>query len=125
MDYIHTAHEYTEQIYLRHFQQFIKPDDVVGYSGGVAQNTIINKVLKDAIPNLVIPPHAYDQGLSLGAIEFLRREHNLKPLPIDGFPFIQDDQEPLLKDLPPRPLRRPQRDSPRVRLLDGIKDMVR
>lgn len=95
MDYIHTAHEYTEQIYLRHFQQFIKPDDVVGYSGGVAQNTIINKVLKDAIPNLVIPPHAYDQGLSLGAIEFLRREHNLKPLPIDGFPFIQDDQAPV------------------------------
>ena len=71
MDYIHTAHEYTEQIYLRHFQKFIKPDDIVGYSGGVAQNTIINKVLKDAIPNLVIPPHAYDQGLSLGAIEFL------------------------------------------------------
>ena len=95
MDYIHTAHEYTEQIYLRHFQEFIKPDDVVGYSGGVAQNTIINKVLKDAIPNLVIPPHAYDQGLSLGAIEFLRREHNLKPLPIDGFPFIQDDQAPV------------------------------
>ena len=94
MDYIHTAHEYTEQIYLRHFQKFIKPDDIVGYSGGVAQNTIINKVLKDAIPNLVIPPHAYDQGLSLGAIEFLRREHNLMPLPTEGFPFMQDDQAP-------------------------------
>ena len=95
MDYIHTAHECTEQIFLKHFLEFIKPDDVVGYSGGVAQNTIINKVLKDAIPNLVIPPHAYDQGLSLGAVEFLRREHNLKPLPIDGFPFIQDDQAPV------------------------------
>ena len=94
MDYIHTAHEYTEQIYLRHFQKFVRPDDIVGYSGGVAQNTIINKVLKDAIPNLVIPPHAYDQGLSLGAIEFLRREHNLMPLPSEGFPFMQDDQAP-------------------------------
>ena len=94
MDYIHTAHEYTEQIYLRHFQKFIKPDDIVGYSGGVAQNTIINKVLKDAIPNLVIPPHAYDQGLSLGAVEFLRREHNMMPLPSEGFPFMQDDQAP-------------------------------
>ena len=94
MDYIHTAHEYTEQIFLRHFQKFIKPDDIVGYSGGVAQNTVINKVLKDAIPNLVIPPHAYDQGLSLGAIEFLRREHNLMPLPSEGFPFMQDDQAP-------------------------------
>ena len=61
----------------------------------MAQNTIINKVLKDAIPNLVIPPHAYDQGLSLGAIEFLRREHNLMPLPTEGFPFMQDDQAPV------------------------------
>ena len=95
MDYIHTAHEYTEQIYLKHFLEFVKPDDIVGYSGGVAQNTIINKVLKDAIPNLVIPPHAYDQGLSLGAIEFLRREHNLMPLPTEGFPFMQDDQAPV------------------------------
>ena len=94
LDYIHTTHEYTEQIYLKHFQKFVKPDDIVGYSGGVAQNTIINKVLKDAIPNLVIPPHAYDQGLSLGAIEFLRREHNMMPLPSEGFPFMQDDQAP-------------------------------
>ena len=94
VDYIHTAHEYTEQIYLRHFQKFVEPDDIVGYSGGVAQNTVINKVLKDSIPNLVIPPHAYDQGLSLGAIEFIRREHNLMPLPSEGFPFMQDDQAP-------------------------------
>ena len=49
----------------------------MGYSGGIAQNTIINKVLKDAIPNLVIPPHANDQGLSVGIIEYLRREYNL------------------------------------------------
>ena len=93
-DYIHTAHEETEKIYLKHFQQFIKPDDIVGYSGGIAQNTIINKVLKDAIPNLVIPPHANDQGLSIGAIEYLRKEYNLMALPKEGFPFMQDDEAP-------------------------------
>jgi carbamoyltransferase len=92
MDYLATAHEYTEQIYLKHFREFIKPDDIVGYSGGIAQNTIINKVLKDAIPNLVIPPHANDQGLSIGIIEYLRREYNLDPFEKDGFPFWQDDQ---------------------------------
>ena len=94
MDYIHTAHEETEKIYLKHFRQFIKPDDIVGYSGGIAQNTIINKVLKDAIPNLVIPPHANDQGLSIGAIEYLRKEYNLMALPKEGFPFMQDDEAP-------------------------------
>ena len=92
MDYIHTAHEETEKIYLKHFREFIKPDDIVGYSGGIAQNTIINKVLRDSIPNLVIPPHANDQGLSIGAIEYLRKEYNLMALPKEGFPFMQDDE---------------------------------
>ena len=94
MDYIHTAHEETEKIYLKHFREFIKPDDIVGYSGGIAQNTIINKVLRDSIPNLVIPPHANDQGLSIGAIEYLRKEYNLMALPKEGFPFMQDDEAP-------------------------------
>ena len=93
-NYLATAHEYTEQTYLKHFREFIKPDDIVGYSGGIAQNTIINKVLKDAIPNLVIPPHANDQGLSIGAIEYLRKEYNLMALPKEGFPFMQDDEAP-------------------------------
>ena len=93
IDYILQHMKYTEQIYLKHFREHIKPDDIVGYSGGIAQNTIINKVLKDAIPNLVIPPHAYDQGLSIGIIEYLRREYNLDgTFEKEGFPFMQDDQ---------------------------------
>tara|TARA_Y100001972_G_scaffold73444_1_gene89254 strand:+ start:1792 stop:3291 length:1500 start_codon:yes stop_codon:yes gene_type:complete len=94
IDYLATAHEYTEQIYVKHFKDFIKPNDIVGYSGGIAQNTIINKALKDNIPNLVIPPHATDQGLSIGAIEHLRKEYNLSKLPKEGFPFMQDDEAP-------------------------------
>ena len=50
--------------------------------------------MKDAIPNLVIPPHANDQGLSIGAIEYLRKEYNLMALPKEGFPFMQDDEAP-------------------------------
>ena len=93
-DFIATAHEHTEQVYLKHFQEFIKPDDIVGYSGGIAQNTIINKVLRDNIPNLVIPPHANDQGLSLGCVEYLRRHFSEAPFPRDGFPYWQTDQAP-------------------------------
>lgn len=92
-DWLHTAHEYTEKVYLNHFLSHIKEGDVVGYSGGIAQNTIINKVLRDKIPNLVIPPHCNDQGLSLGIIEYLRLEYGLPPFKRDGFPFWQDDQD--------------------------------
>ena len=92
LDYIATAHEKTEQLYLKHFREFVKEGDIIGYSGGIAQNTIINKVLKDNFPNLVIPPHANDQGLSLGVIEYLRRTYNLDPFDTSGFPFWQDDE---------------------------------
>lgn len=91
-DWIHTAHKYTEDIFLKHFRSHIREGDIVGYSGGVAQNTIINKVLRDNFPNIVIPPHANDQGLSLGVIEYLRREYSLSPFSTDGFPFWQDDE---------------------------------
>ena len=93
VDYIATAHEKTEQLYLKHFREFIREGDIVGYSGGVAQNTIINKVLRDHFPNIVIPPHCNDQGLSLGAIEYLRKIYNLDPFDRSGFPFWQSDQE--------------------------------
>ena len=92
IDYIHSAHHYTEQAFLKHFQEFVKPGDVIGYSGGIAQNTIINKVLRDRFPNLVIPPHANDQGLSLGVIEYLRKTYNQSPFDTSGFPFWQDDE---------------------------------
>ena len=92
IDYIHSAHHYTEQAFLKHFQEFVKPGDVIGYSGGIAQNTIINKVLRDRFPNLVIPPHANDQGLSLGVIEYLRKTYNQSPFDRSGFPFWQDDE---------------------------------
>tara|TARA_B100001250_G_scaffold163179_1_gene140314 strand:+ start:1818 stop:3326 length:1509 start_codon:yes stop_codon:yes gene_type:complete len=92
LDYVATAHERTEQLYLRHFREFVKEGDVVGYSGGIAQNTIINKVLKDNFPNLVIPPHSNDQGLSIGVLEYLRRTYNLDPFDRSGFPFWQEDE---------------------------------
>jgi len=94
LDYVHTAHGHTEQMFLKHFREFVQEGDIIGYSGGIAQNTIINKVLKDAFPNLVIPPHANDQGLSLGVIEYLRRTYNVDPFDTTGFPFWQEDESP-------------------------------
>ena len=35
-----------------------------------------------------------DEGLSIGAIEFLRRKHKLKKPTIDNFPFNQSDEAP-------------------------------
>ncbi len=63
------------------------------YAGGVAQNAVFNESLLHNYPRLLIPPHAYDGGISLGCVEFLRRLLGQPPLELDGFPFVQDDED--------------------------------
>ena len=59
-----------------------------------AQNTIINTMIKRQRPNLHIPPHCNDCGLSLGIVEFLRKMFDQDPFDNSGFPFWQSDVSP-------------------------------
>jgi carbamoyltransferase len=94
LDWIRTVHHRAGQALVEFFKEFAGPDDVVSYTGGVAQNVIWNTELKKHFKNLVIPPHSADDGLSLGAIEWLRQKHNLPPFTIENFPYIQFDIAP-------------------------------
>ena len=69
-------------------------NEYISYSGGVALNVIWNTALKSKFKNLVIPPHCNDEGLSLGAVEYLRIKNKLKPFNIEHFPFCQLDEKP-------------------------------
>ena len=53
-----------------------------------------NAALKKKFKNLYIPPHTNDEGLSLGAIEYLRRKHNLRKFILPNYPFCQSDEAP-------------------------------
>lgn len=64
---------------------------VIVYSGGGAQNTVYNERLSKEY-QLIIPPHCYDGGLSLGCMKFLS-EYLGKDVCIDGFPFCHTDQD--------------------------------
>jgi carbamoyltransferase len=92
--HIRKCHEETERIFVEHFKKNSKASDVIGYSGGVAQNTIINSKIKKVRPNLHIPPHCNDCGLSLGIVEFLRKLYDQEPFDVSGFPFWQSDISP-------------------------------
>jgi carbamoyltransferase len=94
LDWVKTVHYRCGEILLDFFKQHAKPDDVIHYSGGVAQNVIWNTLLKKHFKNLVVLPHCGDEGLSLGGIEFLRRKHNLTRFNVDNFPFMQSDELP-------------------------------
>lgn len=91
LDWVATVHLKMGQMLVDFFKHFAKKSDAISYSGGVAQNVIWNSMLKAHFPRLLIPPHASDEGLSLGAIEWLRRVHDLPALRIHGFPYAQSD----------------------------------
>jgi len=76
----------------RIFESFFKKEDFISYSGGCAQNTVYNYKLLNIFPNLFIPPHCYDGGLSLGCIEFMRLYLGHDKFSREGFPYWQDDQ---------------------------------
>lgn len=96
LDWIRTIHDKVSDILIEFFEDITDKnyDASISYSGGVAQNVIWNTALKNKFPNLVIPPHCNDEGLSLGALEYLRVKNNLPPFSIDNFPFCQSDESP-------------------------------
>ena len=89
--HIRKCHEESERVFVKHFTKNSSSSDVIGYSGGVAQNTVINSKIKRVRPNLHIPPHCNDSGLSLGIVEFLRKLYDQEPFDVSGFPFWQSD----------------------------------
>ena len=101
LDWIRTIHHYVPTILLQLFKAHgSRTTDPICYSGGVALNVAWNSVLKRNYSNIHIPPHANDEGLSLGAMEYLRIKHNLPKFNLPNFPFCQSDEAPksILRD---------------------------
>ena len=93
-NHVQFAHSFSEDAFVKFFCDNTKPDDVIAYSGGVAQNTIINTRIKQHRPNLFIPPHCNDEGLTLGIVEFLRQYYGEEPFDTSGYPYWQQDEAP-------------------------------
>ncbi len=91
LDWIASIHRWIEDKFLEYFLQFANPNDVITFSGGIAQNICVNSRLKKVFKNLHIIPHNPDDGLSLGCVEYLRRLHKQPKFDNSNFPFWQDD----------------------------------
>ena len=97
LDWIRTIHDKVSEILVDFFEVTTERNynASITYTGGVAQNVIWNTALKKKFNNLVIPPHCNDEGLSLGALEYLRLKNNLPEFKLNNFPFIQTDEKPV------------------------------
>jgi carbamoyltransferase len=94
LDWAKTVHKRIEQLLVELFAMHASEEDYISYSGGVAQNVIWNTELKKIFKNLIIPPHSSDEGLSLGAMEWLRKKYKLPKLFLPSFPYSQSDKSP-------------------------------
>ena len=91
LNWIATVHYRIGEVLGDFFATYCEKNETVVYAGGVAQNVIWNTILKEKFPNIIIPPHCADDGLSLGALEFLRIQNKLPKFKIENFPFSQQD----------------------------------
>lgn len=94
LDYLATIHDFAENKFPEYFLKFANPEDCISFTGGVAQNSVLNSKIQKVFKNCIIPPHASDDGLSLGCIEFLRKLFDLEEFSREGFPFWQNDPCP-------------------------------
>jgi carbamoyltransferase len=94
LDWVRTVHERCGQLIVDIFSDYADSSDIISYSGGVAQNVVWNTEIRKKFPNVIIPPHSGDEGLSLGAIEWLRKKNNLPKFKWDNFPYNQFDHAP-------------------------------
>lgn len=92
INWLRTVHEYTGDQLALYMNHPVGGDDVIGYSGGIAQNCVFNGKILSGDKKIMIPPHANDCGLTLGAVEFLRQHYHEEPFSNEGFPFWQDDE---------------------------------
>ena len=93
-NHIQICHTISERIIEEYFANNTKETDRISYTGGVALNTIINSRIRKKRPNLIIPAHAGDEGLSLGIVESLRKEYKQPEFKKEGYPFWQTDEAP-------------------------------
>lgn len=97
LDWIASVHARVGELLVEFFKQYASKDDIIFYSGGVAQNVIWNTQLKKNFPNLIIPPHSADDGICLGTINWLMRKNGITAQlsHLESFPYAQRDIAPI------------------------------
>lgn len=91
IDWLRTIHEIIGNVLVKFFKLHFNKTDIISFTGGVAANVIWNTKLIQNFPNLKLIPHCADDGLSLGALNFLLLKNNIKAK-LNNFPFCQSDE---------------------------------
>lgn len=91
LDFAASIHYFLQKQILKIIKKYAQPKDKILLTGGCAQNICWNTEIKKQFPNLLIVPQSADDGLAIGAMEFLRQKHKLKNGKFKNFPYSQND----------------------------------
>lgn len=95
IDLSYMLHVFAERKLPDYFSRYVTDrNEPVTYSGGTAQNTVVNTYIRRMYPNLHVPPHCPDDGISLGCVELLRTIYDQPHFDKSGFPYWQSDVAP-------------------------------
>lgn len=78
LDWIHTAQQVLFDKLIEYLKTKFSRDDKFSFTGGVAHNVVFNEILSREFPNVVIPPHVGDEGLSLGAMFHIMKSNGIR-----------------------------------------------
>jgi carbamoyltransferase len=92
-----SLNELCYKVVLEKIKKFDKSKPII-YAGGCALNVDWNRRLRDLGYNLLIEPHVYDGGLSIGCLRYALSRFDIDLYEIQNFPYVQDDISP---DSPP------------------------
>lgn len=88
------VHEFCQIKMPEYMKKFANSDDIISYTGGTCQNTVVNTYIQRTFPKCVMIPHCPDDGIGLGCLEFLRQKYNQPEFDKSNFPFWQLDEAP-------------------------------
>lgn len=94
LDFAASIHYFLENQITNIITRYADSDDKILLTGGCAQNICWNTKIKEKFPNLLVVPQSADDGLAIGAMEFLRIKHNLPKGLFENFPYCQNDYAP-------------------------------
>jgi len=94
LDFAASIHYFLEKQIINIVSKFATSEDNILLTGGCAQNICWNTTLKKQFPNLLVVPQSADDGLAIGAMEYLRQKHNLDKGTFTNFPYCQKDHAP-------------------------------
>lgn len=94
IDFLYTTQEYYCKSIITLLKKHFSTDRTILFSGGIAQNIVLNTKIRSEFPNFIPIPHSNDGGLSIGLLWFLLNKDGIE-FEIPNYPYLIESNDPV------------------------------